>query len=277
MHVSVILATYNQPRWLEKSLWGFATQRHRDFDIVLADDGSGPETAEVVSRMRADTGLAITHVWHEDRGFRKTEILNRAILATSSEYLIFSDGDCIPRDDFVATHVRLARPGRYLSGGYLKLPPETSEAITPDDIRTGRFATLGWLRAHGYRPGYRFIRLMRSSALPAIMDRATSRRSAWRGNNSSTWREAIVAVNGFDNDMAYGSEDRALGERLMNAGIQPIKIRHRAPTLHLDHGRPWQDPVIGRLNYDRCVAIRRDGTVRAPDGLAELAPAPSLP
>lgn len=273
MRVAVILSTYNQPRWLEKSLWGYAAQRYTDFELVIADDGSGPETAAVIERMRHQTALRISHVWHEDRGFRKTEILNRAIVASDAEYMIFSDGDTIPRDDFVAVHVREARPRHFLTGGYLKLPMSVSEAITPDDIRTGRFADLRWLWRHGYRPGHRFLRLLRSPVIAAIGDAITTTPPSWKGNNASTWREGLIAVNGFDGDMGYGSEDRALGERLLNLGYRPKRIRFRTAGLHLDHGRPWRDPAVAR-NNDLLIRtrIKRDGEVRARIGIAELEP-----
>ncbi len=271
MRVAVILSTYNQPRWLEKSLWGYATQRHSDFELVIADDGSGPETASVIERMRGETSLRIRHVWHEDRGFRKTEILNRAIVASDAEYMIFSDGDTIPRDDFVEVHVRYARRRHFLSGGYLKLPMSISEAITVDDIRSGRFADLRWLRRHGYRPGHRALRLTRSRLLAAIGDAVTPTPPSWKGNNASTWREGLIAVNGFDGDMGYGSEDRALGERLLNYGYRPRRIRFRAPSLHLDHGRPWRDPaVVARNEHLIRTRIQRDGEIRARLGIDEL-------
>ena len=122
MDISVILATYNQPEWLEKVVWGYAAQLHRSFEIVVADDGSTPETAVLISRLQHDTGIKIQHVWHEDRGFRKCRILNKAILTASHDYLVFSDGDCIPRQDFLTAHVRHAAPGRFLSGGLVRLP-----------------------------------------------------------------------------------------------------------------------------------------------------------
>ena len=83
MRVSVIITTFDQPEQLEKVLWGYANQRHRDFQLVVADDGSGPATTEVIDRVSALAGLDVVHVWHEHRGFRKTEILNRAILASA--------------------------------------------------------------------------------------------------------------------------------------------------------------------------------------------------
>ena len=270
MRVAVILATYNQPRWLEKVLWGYAVQTHRDFTVVIADDGSGPETAEVIERVRRDAGLDIQHVWHEDRGFRKSEILNRAIVAANADYLIFSDGDCIPREDLVAVHVRFAAPGRFLSGGYLKLPAAVSERITIDDIRAGRVSDMSWLRAAGWNPGHRALRLTRSPALAALLDAITPTSPTWNGHNASTWRAAIVEANGFDLDMPYGGQDRALGERLVNLGLRGRQIRHRAPCMHLDHGRPYRDQAKIEANLAIRSRIKRNHETRARLGIAEL-------
>jgi glycosyltransferase involved in cell wall biosynthesis len=269
--VSVVLSTYNQPRWLEKALWGYAAQRFTNFEVLVADDGSGPETADVIERLRGRNHFRLVHVWHEDRGFRKTEILNRAVLAASGDYLVFSDGDCIPHSDFVATHVRLARERQFLSGGYLKLPMSVSERITEDDVRSGRAFDASWLRAQGWRGGRRALRLPRSSAVATLLDALTPTRATWNGHNASTWREAIVAVNGFDLDMGYGGEDRALGERLVNLGFRGRRVRFRAPCLHLDHPRPYADAAVISANRRARKEIRRSQDVRTQRGLAEVA------
>jgi glycosyltransferase involved in cell wall biosynthesis len=268
--VSVVFTTYNSPRALELVLWGFASQTRRGFEVVVADDGSGEETREVIGRLRRATGMDILHVWHEDRGFRKTEILDRAILAARGEYLIFTDGDCIPRADFVETHLRLAEPGRFLSGGYLKLPRGVSEAITPDDVRSGRVADARWLRSRGWRPGRRALRLVRSRALAAALDALTPTRASWNGHNASGWRSDIFRVNGYDLEMAYGGLDRAVGECLENLGVRGKQVRHRAPVLHLWHERPYADPQKWRRNRELRREIRRRGLTRAARGLAEL-------
>jgi glycosyltransferase involved in cell wall biosynthesis len=272
--VSVILSTYNQPRWLEKALWGYASQRFSDFELLVADDGSGPDTAAVLTRAQERSRLQLVHVWHEDRGFRKTEILNRAVLAATGNYLIFSDGDCVPHPDFVATHVRLAGERRFLSGGYLKLPMALSERLTEDDVTSGRAFDPAWLAARGWRGGRRALRLPRSAALAALLDALTPTRATWNGHNASTWREAIVAVNGFDLDMGYGGEDRALGERLTNLGYRGRRVRFRAPVLHLDHPRPYADPEVIRANRRIRDEIRRSRDVRTRRGLAEVANTP---
>jgi len=277
VRISVIVSTYEQPRWLELVLWGFAAQTRRDFELLVADDGSGEATRAVIRRFEEESGIPVVHVWHPDDGFRKTEIVNRAILAADGDYLIFVDGDCIPRADFVATHARLAEPGTYLAGGAIKLPRDVSERITPHDVREGRATDLAWLRAQGWRPGKYAFRLIAGGPLPAALDRLTGRSAKWRGGNSSAWRADIERVNGYDNDMGYGGEDRALGERLVNAGVRARKIRYRAPAVHLDHGRPYNDPAIARANAERCERMRAERTVRARSGLAELAADPPLP
>lgn len=269
MRLSVIVSTYEKPRDLERVLWGYAAQSDRDFELLVADDGSGPDTAAAIERVRAEAGLPVRHVWHEDRGFRKTEILNRAILASAGDYLLFTDGDSIPRADLVAAHRALARPGRYLAGGYLKLPAEVSDAITVDDVRSGRFSGLAWLRARGWRPGRRALRLVRSPRLAALFDGCTPTKPLFAGNNASAWRCDIEAVNGFDTRMGYGGLDRAVGYRLRNLGIRGRQVRHRAVCLHLHHERPYRDAEAFRRNEEILRRIRASGETRAPEGLAE--------
>lgn len=268
--VSVILTTYRQPEWLEKVLWGYAAQTFDEFEIVLGDDGSGEATAAVVENLRAATDLEIRHEWQEDRGFRKSAILNRAILASREGYLLFSDGDCIPRRDFVETHVRLAEPGRFLSGGALRLPEETSRRIGVDDVTSGRAFEPRWLAGHGWPPGRRRARLVESRAVAGLLDAITPTSATWNGGNASTWREHVFAVNGFEEEMGYKGEDRAFGERIENLGVRGKQVRHRAVLLHLEHGREYADPEVRRRNEAIRARIRDTGEIRARHGIAEL-------
>ena len=268
--IAVVLSTYDWPRALELSLAGYGAQTLRGFQLVIADDGSGPETAAVIDRFRAESGIDVVHVWHEDRGFRKSEILNRAIVATDREYVVFSDGDTIPRPDLLATHARHAEPRTFLAGGYIKLPERTSAAITVDDVKSGRMFELGWLRARGFRPGRQALRFTRKRAWAALLDVATSQKVRWVGNNASTWREHLAEANGFDMEMGYGGQDAALGDRLVNLGIRPKRIRYRTLALHLHHERPWRDPAGMKRNVDIRQRIRATGVVRATRGIEEL-------
>ena len=134
MKLSVIITTYNSEEWLQKVLIGYTIQTEIDFEIVIADDGSSKATKEVIDSFSTKFKHPIIHVWHEDHGFRKSQILNKAILKTNSDYLLFTDGDCIPRNDFVQTHLKYREEGYFLSGGYFKLPLKVSKAINNEHI-----------------------------------------------------------------------------------------------------------------------------------------------
>ncbi len=270
MRLSVIVSTYNQPRWLEKVLWGYTVQTRPDFELLIADDGSGPETAAVIEQCRAASSLRPVHLWHEDDGFRKTEILNRAILAATGDYIIFADGDCIPRNDYVEAHARLARPKRFLSGAALPLTMALSQRLTRDDVVSGRFATLRWLRSQGMTEIMQFKRFLRVPWLNWLADRL-SLRARFTGKNVSTWKSGLIAVNGFDNEMRYGYEDWSLGQRLINIGYRVKQVRNRAVVVHLDHPRPYRDRAEMGRNRAIFERIRREREVRVRNGLDEMA------
>ena len=237
--VGVIIATYNQPEWLEKVLWGLMNQTHPANEIIVADDGSDERTAALIKRY-ADK-LPLQHVWQEDKGFRKTEILNKAVLAAKSEYLIFMDQDLVPRRDFISQHYRHAQKGRFISGGAVMLPKTLSEALTKEDITSGKAFDIRWLCQHGMRWNWKMSKLWRSEWICRLMNSLTPTKASWNGGNASTWREYIVQANGFDTRMRYGAEDREFGQRLENAGITGIQLRYGTPLLHLYHERPYRN------------------------------------
>ena len=251
--ISVIVSTYNMPLWLEKTLMGYCQQDFQNFEIIVADDGSTDETAAVVQHFRKRMKQSIQHVWHPDDGFQKCKILNQAILAARGDYVLFSDGDCIPRSDFVATHFRQAAPGRFLSGGYYKLPMSISERIGEQEINTGQAFSLPWLWQHGLSKTPRNLRLQARGVVAGVCNRMTTTRPTWNGHNASGWTDDIHFVNGFDERMRYGGEDRELGERLENLRIRGKQIRYQAICVHLDHSRGY----VSDEDWQRNEAIRK--------------------
>lgn len=256
MKIAVIISTYNQPEWLRKTLYGYTLQADSRCEVVVADDGSDDATRAVIDAFR--DRLAITHVWHEDLGFRKTTILNKAILATDADYLIFTDGDCVPRDDFVATHRSMAREGHYLSAGYYKLTMEVSRAVDEESIASGQIFTPRWLRAAGQPLTHKLLKFSRRTEVQRLMNGIASSyrryRPTFNGCNSSAFREDVLRVNGFDQRMRYGGLDRELGYRLVNAGIKPIQVRYSACVVHLDHARGYKN----QADWDANLAIRNE-------------------
>lgn len=265
---TVILSTYNQPRWLERALWGYACQDRLDFELVIADDGSAAPTTALIERMAGQLPFPLRHVRHEDRGFRKCTILNRGIEAARADYLIFSDGDCVPRADFVNQHLRLREAGRYLGGGYCKLPQALSEKIDHEVIHSGLHCDWDWLIAQGLPRGQRSLKLWaRPGWRERMLNALTPTPPRWAGNNASGWKADLVAVNGFDERMTYGGEDLELGERLVNAGIRGKQVRFSAICVHLDHPRGYVEPGMRAANEAIRAHTRRTRSRWTPHGL----------
>lgn len=246
---SVIITTYNQPEWLRKTLWGFELQTEKRFEVLIADDGSGQETREVIEEFKSRGLLNIIHVWHPDNGFQKCQILNKAILKTNSDYLIFTDGDCIPRRDFVEVHISNACRGKFLSGGYLKLINSVSTNISFTDIQEGSPFISSWLMKNGQPFTYKFLKLTKNPLIQKLLNAVTTTKPTWNGHNVSGWKDDIIAVNGYNEDMQYGGLDRELGERLMNYGVKGKQIRYSAICVHLDHPRPYRTKSTWEKNY----------------------------
>lgn len=258
MKITVIASTYNAEEWLEKVLLGYRFQTWRDFELVVADDGSRDTTRALVERFAADYPVPLRHVWHEDDGYRRQEILNAAILQARHDYILFTDGDCIPRRDFVQVHAEQAEPGRFLSGGYCKLSMKLSKAIGADDIRDGRCFDRRWLRAQDRLGLSNTLKLGAGVATGKLLDAITTVRPTFNNCNSSAWKADLLAINGYDERMKYGGPDRELGERLENHGIRGKQIRHRAVCVHLDHARGYKT----RESVERNLAIRAQTRAR---------------
>ena len=271
MKLSVIVSTYNQPAWLEKVLHGYLYQTFRDFELLIADDGSDQRTNEVIKNFRPISNFPIRHIWQEDDGFQKTRILNKAIVAAGGDYLVFSDGDCIPRKDFLITHDGCSAHERFLSGGYCKLPYQLSTKIDADDIKSGRAFDFGWLRSNGFHGFSRGIRIAVPPKLAPVLDTLTPTKATWNGHNASGWKADILAVNGFNELMQYGGEDREMGERLTNLGIRGRQIRHQAIALHLDHKRGYATPEMIRANLAIRQQVTASRSVWCPDGIEKRA------
>ena len=261
---SLIISTYNHPDWLQRCLWGYACQDRHDFEVILADDGSGAQTRELIQAMQPQLPFVLRHVWHEDNGFRKCTILNRGIEAAQSDYLVFSDGDCVPRADFVSQHLRLREPSRYLGGGYCKLTMEVSHKIDQQVIAQQLHTNLDWLKAQGLPRKKRSLKLWATPGWREdLLNTATLTKPRWAGNNASGWKSDLLRVNGFDERMTYGGEDLELGERLTHSGVRGKQIRFSAICVHLDHARGYVKPEMKAANQrirDAVKAERRTWT-----------------
>lgn len=198
-NISVIISTYNSVEWLKKVIWGYNTQTYRNFEMVIADDGSRQDTFDLIEELKKEVFYPIIHVWHEDNGFQKSQILNKAIIACTTDYIMMSDGDCIPRPDFVEQHIKFREEGYFLSGGYHKLPLELSQNITKEDIYSGKCFDVSWLKKNGMKSSFKNNKVSSTGLKSSILNFLTPTTPSWNGHNASGWKkifwQSMVLMN----------------------------------------------------------------------------------
>jgi glycosyltransferase involved in cell wall biosynthesis len=229
MNVSVVLNTYNRAHLLVLALESWLVQDARDFEMLIADDGSTDATREVVERFRQRAPFDVRHVWHEHRGHRRAEILNRAIAASRGEWILFTDCDSLAFPNLVETHRRSALPHRLLCGGYFRLTEEETSQLTPEAVRSKRFLELFTEKRR------REVRWKHLKATWEIV-RRKPRRPHNMGLNYWVAREALVRINGYDEGFTgWGSADGNVRDRLRRIGVKPASLYATALVAHLWH------------------------------------------
>jgi glycosyltransferase involved in cell wall biosynthesis len=234
--ISILLATYNWPQALKLCLESLATQTDRQFEIIIADDGSTESTKKIIEAFKASQAIPITHLWQEDEGFRKTKILNQAIAAAHGSYLIFLDGDCIVQPDFVANHRALAQSGFLVTGSRVLLNEKlTQELLTWSHWDFVRFnSSLLAKRLSGEINKYWPLRIKFGNGSWRDYKKFVWRRI--KGCNMACWKADAESINGFDETMTgWGHEDADFIFRLQRHHIQRKSGSWSTEVLHLFH------------------------------------------
>lgn len=266
--ISVILTTFEREDALAAVLRSLAHQQDRQFEIVIADDGSGPATAATIAEWEARLDVPLAHVWHEHRDFRAGEVRNRAILASHGAYCIFLDGDCLVRPDFIAMHRRLAERGWFVTGNRVLMSAELTANVLHGDIAPEGWRIDAWI-GQRWRGGVN--RLGPVLQLPLGPLRKLRAR-AWQGARScnlAVWRADLDRVDGFDaNFSGWGREDSDLLVRLIRSGVRRKDGAFATGVLHLWHA----DADRSRLqeNERRLASVIAGDRVRAERGISAL-------
>jgi glycosyltransferase involved in cell wall biosynthesis len=267
--ISVIVATYNREDALDAVLRGLSRQHDRGFEVLIADDGSGPTTAQVVAQWRGCAAFPLTHVRHEDQGFRLAEIRNRAILKSAGSVCIFLDGDCIPRSGFVAAHRRLAAPGWFVAGNRVLLGQALTARILRERLEPELWDFAAWMRHRARGEVNRLLPLVPLPLGPLRRLGPSAWRSA-RGTNLAIRRADLARVDGFDATFnGWGREDSDIMVRLIRAGVRRKDGRYATAVLHLWH--PDFDRARLPDNERRLADVVAGDRVRALRGLSALA------
>jgi glycosyltransferase involved in cell wall biosynthesis len=268
--ISIIVTTFERPDALDAVLRSLSAQTDRDFEIVIADDGSGPRTAATIERWKVRIGVPLSHMWHEDRGFRAAEIRNRAILKSRGDYCVFLDGDCLVRHDFIAVHRRLAERGWFVTGNRALLSRRLTEAVLRRGLHPENWVLADWL---GHRSTGGVNRLAPVLRLP-LGPLRKMRARAWQGARScnlAVWRADLDRIDGFDARFSgWGREDSDLLVRLLHAGLRRKDGTLATGVLHLWHREADRSDLP--KNEQRLAEVIESRRVRAEQGMSTLAP-----
>lgn len=237
---TLFLSTYEMPRHLELVFAALERQSTFDFEVMVCDDGSGPETKTRTQQFAQRAPFPVKHFWQEHRGFRKCKILNQALREARGHVMVFLDGDCVPHRDYLRDHIEQQEPGRYLAGRRVDLGQKISESLRVEQVRQGFFDFPKW-------------RLIWSAVLGDSTHLQRTVRIPWgslrrklkmeqiddlKGCNYSVSRKDLLAINGFDEEYeGYGREDTDIELRLQNLGLKIKSLKGLALQFHVWHPR----------------------------------------
>ncbi len=277
LKASVIVNTYNKPNVLNLVLLGLKRQTTLNFEVLIADDGSTKDTAELIANHQKDAPFPMHHIWHEDLGNRRARILNRSIEQANTDYIILLDGDCIPHFHLVQSHLHSKKSGYYLYGKRVLLGQKFTENLKEEDVINGHLDRLSLEKMSFALKGeikrfYNGIFIKSPILIKCCQWFSQKNRDRGRGFNLSMAHKDLLEINGFNEDLkGWGRDDDDLLLRLEMKGLKGISLRFQAIVYHLYH------PLLSREHLafnDRIIqeTIRsgiyycRNGIVKVDEG-----------
>jgi glycosyltransferase involved in cell wall biosynthesis len=263
---SVITAFYNNIHYLKLVLAGFERQTEKNFELIIADDGSCEEVVREIESIASNYSFRIKHIWHPDKGFRKNKILNQAILTASSEYLILIDSDCVPHSRFVEEHLKEKEINTVLTGRRVNLSQKITNELTEQNIRDD-FIEKNYLKiiddglfgkSYDVEKGFYLENKLLRSTL-------NKKYRGLLGCNFSLYKKDILAINGFDERYEAPSigEDSDVEFRLALNGVKVKSLNHIAVQYHLYH--KLQERL--QKNLDLFEEVKKSSIAYTPFGL----------
>ena len=258
--ICVIIAVYKKPRELQFVLESLEMQSRLPDEVIVTEDDVSTDIPAILAQFQTRLPK-LTHLSQVNQGFGKCRALNHAIKHSKQDLLLFTDGDCLFRSDFIETHLHLAREKQFVTGGgHINIHQDfhSSTNLTPAIQNQTIFSdTYFKLNTCGV---IKLWRLKPPTGLKKILNWVT-RRNALNGCNACVWRSDVIRAGGFDEAMGYGAEDLNLGIRLNNLGVIGRSYRYSLPHLHLDHARSYknQAQVNNNVTFNR--SIKHSSTV----------------
>ncbi|WP_207395713.1 glycosyltransferase [Bremerella alba] len=240
MKSSIIVTTHNRSSYLDKVLHGYLHQTVKPHQVVIADDGSTDDTPDVIRKYQQEADFPIVHAWHPFGGMPQLcKARNAATRLCTGEYLIYTDGDCIPGPMFVADHQKLAKPGYFTQGRRNFLTYQAFDTFQGNENSWQLFKY--WLSG-----GLTKLHLL--VHIPGLAVRSHGMRGI-RGCNIATWRKDVDAINGWNEEfVGFWREDSEFITRLMRTGVKRQNALYSAVLFHMEHEKFFNQEDFDRNN-----------------------------
>lgn len=227
MQISIIITTFNWKEALELSVRSVFHQTQLPSEIIIADDGSGEDTREMITALQEDSPIPIVHSWQENKGFRLSRSRNKALSIARGDYIILLDGDIVVEKHFIEDHREAARKGYFVQGARVLLNEQCTKTALEQKEVTFTLTDPGMENRKNS---------IRSDLLSKIFSFSTQRLTGIKTCNFAFWREHAETVNGFNEDfVGWGREDSEFSARMLNYGIKRKNLKFKAVAFHLYH------------------------------------------
>ena len=264
--ISVIITTYNWPEALSLSIKSLKQQKTKfNFEIVIADDGSNKKTEELINKITDQSSLPIKHIWQEDKGYRRSKILNKAIKESSGDYCVFVDGDCICPPSFIEKHARLAERNYFVAGSRILISEQYTKETLNTKIEPNHFYGSNLIKLRMQKHCNKISNLM-PLPLAGLRKIFPNKWKNAKGCNLGIWKDDLIKIKGFDEKYkGWGHEDSDLIIRLINYGAKRKSGKFAAIVIHLGH--PILDRSNQKQNFERLMETLNNKKTEAEVGL----------
>jgi cellulose synthase/poly-beta-1,6-N-acetylglucosamine synthase-like glycosyltransferase len=261
MKVSLIIAFYKNIEYLELILLALSRQSFKDFEVIIADDDNSERSTAFINNQISVVPFKMSHV-HQlvDDGFRKNEMLNKAIVKSTGEIIVFIDGDCIPHKHFIKEYATRMKDNVAFFGRRVML----SQTVTTGLLKTKDISTLTFFKllfTDSKNVKYAFY-------LPPAPNNKKPI-GIW-GCNWGVYKKHLLEVNGYDEDYirAGVGEDVDIEWRLQKNGVSVCSIKQQAIVYHLYHKPGYSDEYF-KSNFDMLEQKKKDGIIFCKNGIKE--------
>lgn len=256
--ISLVVSTYNWPSALRLCLMSILEQTMMPREVIIADDGSGVETAALIREFQNKFPVPLVHVWQEDNGFQLARIRNKAMAKAKGEYVVQIDGDLILHKSFIRDHFKFRKEKSFVTGSRVMLSKELSKRLLVNQtIKVSLFS----------KGVSNFFNGVRMPFVATRMERYRNRDLMYvRGCNMAFWKKDIIAVNGYNESfVGWGREDNDIAVRLNNAGLKKRALKHAGIVFHIFH------TIKSRADLEENDILLKqtidDGIILSPKGL----------